>query len=138
MMTAAELLDELAQRGAKIHVFDDGRVGVAPASVLTGPLREAIRRVKAEIVEQVKGSDLAQAPLIEARTDIAAVRIRTRGFGEIWLARNDEVAAELATERDGRPILLFEEVPFLRDKSPEMIRAVLEVRRSFPGGRILQ
>ena len=59
---------------------------------------------KPEILAALRGSlpdalDLSTAPMREARKDLTAVRIRSELIdGDIWLARDEEVASELAVE----------------------------------------
>jgi len=74
--------------------------------------------------------------ILETRGDIEAVRIWSALLGrELWLARDGEVASKIPP---GLPVLLFEEVPRLRAKSPAVLRALLDIRAEFPGSRWLQ
>jgi hypothetical protein len=68
---------------------------------------------------------------------LAAVRLRS-AFGDVWIVRDEDVAAELAAEEPGVPILTFAEVPQLRGKSREMLRALLNARAVCSSTRVLQ
>ena len=73
------------------------------------------------------------------RTDLAAVRIRSRLLGrELWLARDVETARALVAEGSALPVLTFADVPALRGKSGPMLGALLEGLAAFPGARVLQ
>ena len=83
---------------------------------------------------------LAEESIEEVREDVAAVRICSELVdGDIWIVRNEEVAAELAVEvaQAGTkiPILTFAEVPLLRGKSTAMKRALLT--GAMPGSRLV-
>ncbi len=137
-MEPAEILEEIQRRGATVQPLEGGRLGVSPRSALDDGLRAAIREHKLELLaalrEPVEDEGLDGA-LLEARTDWGAVRLGTP-YGEVWLARTTEVADGLVAEGTHLPVLLPEDVAALRGKGDEAIRAVLEVRRVFPGGTI--
>ena len=61
---------------------------------------------------------------------------------KIWLARDEEVAAELEAElaQSGSeiPILTFAEVSLLQGKSDAMKRALLTTMGAMPGSRLVQ
>jgi hypothetical protein len=73
--------------------------------------------------------------------EIGAVRIRTKKFGAIWLALDQNTADELRAEEQQRehprPVLMADDVAHLESKSEAAIRGALEVIRAFPGARIL-
>ena len=139
-MNTAALLVELSRQGIELRP-DGGTIRYrAPRGTVTAELRETISAHKPELLELLKAAQIApdEGQILEARSDLAAVRISSPEFGEVWLARDDRVAAELNAEGADLPVLTFAEIPKLRGKSPEMLRAVLECRRAFPGGSILQ
>ncbi len=88
------------------------------------------------------GEDLDDAPIVESRQQIGAVRIRSAKYGVVWLALTASVAAELRAEEASReaprPVLTGEDVARLRGKSEAAVRAVVEVATAFPGARVLQ
>ena len=98
---------------------------------------EALRRHKAEIVA-----------LLAAEEDdwtseqIGAVLVRSHEYGDVWLARNDEVAAERIAHLENTaqliPVITFDEAVLLRGKSERMLRALLTAMAALPGSRLLQ
>ena len=134
--TALELLAELRARGVHLARAEGGRLAATPSSLLDDRLRAATRESKAEILAALED------PLPVA-TDLGAVKLRSNRFGrELWLARNERVAAELAAEMEQSgerlPVLLFSEVEALCRKSPAMIRATLDAMTELPGSRLLK
>lgn len=118
----------------------------APVGVLTQELRAALAARKEQILARLRADPLvsseahaiADGHLVEARERLGAVLVRSAHYGEIWLALDPCMVAELVAE-DGaspRPVLLVEDVARLRGKSKAAIRAVLEVARVFPGARV--
>ncbi len=55
---------------------------------------------------------------------------------ELWLCRDDRAAGEIAAEFPGVPVLLFSEVPLLKGKPVEWLKAVLDVKAAFVGARV--
>ncbi len=134
--TALELLGELRARGVRVERAEGGLLAVTPSSLLDDRLRAAIRESKAEILAAL------EEPVPDV-TDLGAVKLRSNRFGcELWLARNERVAAELAAEMEQSgeklPVLLFADIETLRGKSTAMIRAILDVLAEFPGSRLRQ
>lgn len=81
---------------------------------------------------------LTDARVVEVRERIAAVRLRSPVYGDVWLALDPGTAAALAAEAPGVPVLSQEDVVRLRSQSPEMVLAVLGVMAAFPGARMVQ
>ena len=114
--------------------------------VVTAALLAKIRARKPELLELLQRNpeelDLADEPILETRTGLAAVRIRSRLLGcEIWLAHDERTAADLRAEmapEQTLPVVLYDEIPKFRGKSPAMIRALFEVAKVFPGARLVQ
>jgi len=100
---------------------------------------EYVARAKAICSELGIGlrSAIEATPFIDVREGIAAVFLRSR-YGDVWLAQDEKVAAELAAEGHGVPILTFAEVQRLLDKSPDALAAILRTKSVFPGARVLQ
>ena len=151
-MNGSSLLHEAWRRGVVLYL-DGGRLRFrSPPGALTPALMGALRSRRDELLSELSRREDHEAgplstqrviavaegldgTLLEARTDWGAVRLGTP-YGEVWLARTAEVADGLVAERTHLPILLPEDVAALRGKSDEAIRAVLNVRRVFPGGTI--
>ena len=55
---------------------------------------------------------------------------------ELWIARDDRAAKEIAAEFPGVPVLTFAEVAPLKGKSVEWLQAVLDVKSAFAGARL--
>lgn len=91
---------------------------------------------------EASGVPLDPAGVIETRDGPGAVRIRSKAYGEVWIALDPcmvpELVAEEARHTSPRPVLLASDVARLRGKPEAAIRAVLEVARAFPGARVLQ
>ena len=113
---------------------------------MKGPL-EVLREIRSgllpEAVSRAGPIMLVEEPIEEVRDELAAVRIRSAlVHGDIWLARDERVAAELAVEvaESGSeiPILTFAEVAHLRGKSDAMKRALLTTMAAMPGSRLVQ
>ena len=99
-------------------------------------LREMRDAPPTEATEQ--SYDVADA-VLEQREDAIAWRLYSRLLGrELWLARDERSAADLVAEGTDLPVLLLAEVPRLAGKTPELLRAVLNVRKASPGSRWLQ
>lgn len=79
---------------------------------------------------------------VETRERLGAVLMRSRLFGELWLALDPcalpELEAEESERPDPRPVLTADDVLRLRGKSDEAIQFTLEVCRAIPGARVLQ
>jgi len=73
-------------------------------------------------------TDLTTAPLQEVRQTVASVRIASPHYGQVWVCRDEGIASEIEAEGHGLPILTFAEVSYLRDKSPEMLRAIFAAK----------
>ena len=137
-MTGAglEVLTELRARGIRVERVEGNQLAVTPASLLDDPLRAAIRASKQAILAALK--EQAFEP-----TDIGAVKLWSHLVGrDLWLARDQQVAAELVAEMEQTgerlPVVLLDEVEPLCRKSPAMIRAVLDALAELPRTRLLQ
>ncbi len=77
--------------------------------------------------------------VLEIRQEFVAVRLYSRLLDrDLWLARDNQTAAELAVECPGVPVLTFSEVRYLNAKPPELLQAVLDTKAQFPGARLWQ
>ena len=104
---------------------------------------EQARRILAElpaegaepgVLERADHACLEDGEVHETREDLVAVRLYSRLLErELWLCRDERAAAEIATEHLGVPTLTFAEVPRLRGKPIELLRAVLDAKAEFPG-----
>ncbi|MBX6724157.1 MAG: hypothetical protein IRY92_13145 [Dactylosporangium sp.] len=147
-VTVAELLAELARRGATVEVVG-GQVCVRPKSALTDELREALREHKDAVVAylQKKADGPAARPTWrdctpqEAQEEAAAYA--ERGWAAIFsealqeaiiLARNEEAARKAPK---GLVTYTEPEVATLAPLSPEELRRVHAVKRCF-GGRAVE
>lgn|GEM_PF-3456641 len=145
-VTAAHpLLATLRRRGVEIRREGDRLRWRAPRGVIGPEDLAALKQAKAELLDALADEapgDLDAGPVVEARSRIGAVLLRSRRFGELWLVladrQLDELAAEEARRADPRPILVAGDVARLRGKPEGAIRAALEVARAFPGARVLQ
>lgn len=147
-MTAPHpLLGALRRRGVEIRREGDRLRWRAPRGVLGPADLDALRAAKAELLDALADEapppDAVDAgPVVEARSRVGAVLIRSRRFGELWLLladrQLDELAAEEARRPEPRPILDASDVARLRGKPDGAIRATLDVGRAFPGARVLQ
>ena len=100
-------------------------------------LRELRRETSIGPPEDFVAEILDAAPVLEARREPVAYLLFSRTLGlEVWLCRDDQVAAEIAAEFSGVPVLTFDEVPLLRDKPVELLRAVLDAKAEFVGARL--
>ena len=80
---------------------------------------------------------------LDTRERLGAVLLYSRSLDrEVWLACDEQVAAEVGAERRAKeneiPVLLFEEIPLLRGKSPKMLQGLLDFAAAFPGSRVVQ
>ncbi len=108
-------------------------------------LRRMRERYSTELADPEPSLSVLGDPeeVLEARQQIGAVLIRSPRFGEVWVALEPSMLAELvaveeAGRADPRPVLLAEDVARLRDKSDEAIRSTLAVLATFPGARLVQ
>ena len=144
-MTAGGLLEELRARGARITVQGDRLRVEAPKGVVSPEIQKRLRRRKLEILRLLANREEPQpvdeftnGAISETREQFAAVRIRSRTYGEVWLARDAETAAEIAAEGHGLPILTFDEITMLRRMSRRRLRTFLTVKSVFSGSRLIQ
>ena len=132
-MTAAAFVSSLQESGLELCVEGQELVCRGPKNLLTTDLVEELRRHKPGLLLLLRGS--------EPQEDVGAVFLYSRSLDrELWLARDEQVAAELAAEfpEEEFPVLLLEDVPLLRGKSPQMIKAILDVAAVFPGSRVVR
>ena len=70
---------------------------------------------------------------------IAAVLMRGTVIGDLWLVANHDALAEFPEIlRAGLPVIFFDEVEHLRDKSPADLQTLGIVKTVFPTARVLQ
>ena len=147
-MDAVALLAELRGRGARVELLPEDHFAVEPASVIDASMRDSLCAHKAAILVALRRATdddfgFSTARVSQVRDELAAVCIHSELVGgDIWLARDDTVAAELASEvaQAGSeiPILTFAEVVLLRGKSDAMKRALLTTIGAMPGSRLVQ
>jgi hypothetical protein len=113
------------------------------------PALELLREIRARAVprdflladDEVPSSS-ADAPVVEASEEIAAVLLRSPEFGDVWLARDDREAQKLVDEVQAVgqwiPVFTFDEAALLHGKSDGMLRALLMAKAGLPGSRLLQ
>jgi len=86
--------------------------------------------------EKLKGEKAEAAPKPEVVEDktILGVKICSRVLeDEIWL-----ILDRSFTPHDGLACYYAEEIPLLRDKTPEELREIHNAKLAFPGARIIQ
>jgi hypothetical protein len=143
VVTAKALLEDLRGRGARITA-SGGRLRVdAPRGVLSRQLQEEIRGRKSEILRLIGGhreptavEEIADGPVAASREEVAAVRIRSSKFGDVWLAHDRETVLRIAAEGHGLPVLTVDEVLQLRGKDRALIQAILDVKAVFPSASL--
>jgi hypothetical protein len=140
-MRASVLIAALRARRVTLRV-EDGRL--ATYGELTDADREQIRACKPALLAALRPECdlLAEAKLLEAREALASFSARTP-FGEvvIVLAQGGEFEQRVAEEaakplQARRAVLWSSDVAALRGRSPEAIRAALNVAAVFPGVRL--
>lgn len=86
--------------------------------------------------EKLKGEKAEATPLPEVVEDktIQGVKIYSQILGdEIWL-----ILDRSFVPTDGLACYYAEEIPLLRDKTPEELREIHKAKLAFPGARIIQ
>jgi len=77
------------------------------------------------------------AEALEAGAQPAGWRLYSRlAERDLWLARDERTRLELERDFPGMPVLTFAEIPALRGKAPELLRAILATKATFPGARV--
>jgi hypothetical protein len=148
-VTAAELITELKSRGVILTPHADGEhLRVRPAEALDPCLLAELKTQRDAVLAELRqrrGESPVQdddGSLVDSAEQIGAVLLRSRRFGDVWLARDDRVAdelvAELAATGQATPVLTYAEAPLLRGKSDRMLRALLTAKSALPGSRLLQ
>jgi hypothetical protein len=148
-VTAAELITELQTQGVVLIPHADGEhLRVRPAKALDPGLLAKLKAHRDEVLDELRRGERGSAAqttdgsFVDAEEQIAAVRLRSATFGDVWLARDDRVAEELVAELEEAdqciPVFTFEEAPLLRGKSERMLRALLTAKAALPGSRLLQ
>jgi hypothetical protein len=141
-VTAAALLASLRIRGVELAPDGDRLRCRAPRGVLTGADREALQQHKSELLDALRHPDPTEDPIAEIREQVGAVLIRSPKFGEVWLALDSGMAAELRAQEGcrsaPRPVLLAEDIAGPAGKPEGAVRAALDVTAVFPGARVLQ
>ena len=136
-MNAARLLSDLRGSGAEVCLVGERLVVRVPRGSASADLKRTIAAHKQGLVALLAGRDaLEEAPV--ADVELAAYRLRTRRFGDVWLV--SDAYADGFCESGltvGLPVITFSEIVRLRGKSVRAIRAVLEMKRAFPEARVL-
>lgn len=74
--------------------------------------------------------------------DPGAVLIRSPEHGEVWVTFSGRLHTALLAEEsvrpNPRPVLFSGEVRKLQGRSPAMIKAAIDVLKTFPGSRIVR
>jgi len=90
---------------------------------------------------QYDAPGLAEEQIPQFRDRLGAVLVRSVLYGDVWITLDLDSASELQCEEqtraDPRPVIHVEDVARLHGKSESMIRAVLEVFRTFPCSRVM-
>jgi hypothetical protein len=148
-VTGARLLHDLRARGVRVEASGpDGIRLLVPPGALGPQQLEQLRPRKADLLDAlraealaIKAGDLAEAPVVEARSEVGAVLVRSERYGEAWIvldARLDgELLAEEAARPEPRPVLALGDVLKLKGKPEATIRAVLAMSRVFTGARLV-
>ena len=139
-MTAVALLADLRRRGVVLTPAGDQIRYRAPRGALTEADRQAIRTHRDEVLAELRRSEADLST--ETHQELGAVLIRSRRFGELWIALTDGIAAELRSEESERPaprpVLLPADVTRLMNKPTATIEAVLNTMAVFPGSGLIQ
>jgi hypothetical protein len=108
------------------------------------PSVDFLRRLREQaLTRSVPGSavPLEEGETKETRERLGAVLIDSPRFGEVWIALDPCMVAELVAEEDAsedpRPVMLPEDMLRLRGRSPRAIATALEVLRRYPGARVV-
>ena len=139
-MSVAALLDQLEARGVHFRLDGDeirfGPPDAVPQDVLK-KLRAHRTHVLAELRSREDSLGLEEAEVRDTRVELVGCSLYSKKIScEVWLAWNDQVAAEIAAEHPGVPVLTFAEVPLLTGKPLEVLRAALEAKAQFVGARL--
>ena len=141
-MTAAAILSELRARGVRLELDGDRLRWRAPSEI-PAELLEAARQRRQELVELLRRhqASIDDSDPLATRERLGAVLIDSPRFGEVWVALDPCMLADLVAEEDAneepRPVLLAEDLTQLRGKSQAEIASSLEVLRRFPGARVV-
>lgn len=85
--------------------------------------------------EGVRG--IEDGRLLCVREQWAAVRLHSKVLDqEVWLARDENEAGRLGAEFPGMPVFTIAEIPHLRNKRPELLKAIAETKATFPEARL--
>jgi hypothetical protein len=141
-VTARVLLDEARRHGCQFEV-DGDRIHVRAPAPLPSELREQLRAHRDELRLELlrrQEPDLAEGEVWEERLEPVGWRLRSRLLGgeEVWLAKDSEVAAELAAEFPGVAVFTLAEIPVLATKPLGLIKALVAARKVFVGSRPIQ
>jgi len=69
-MTAYQLLTDLQRQGINLRPLPDGKLEVRPASRLTEPLREELRRRKGEVLRLLTPQSASPRPYLNQRGEL--------------------------------------------------------------------
>ena len=138
------LLADLQSRGVQVVAEGQQLRCRGPRGALRPADLDRLKAHKTEILAELhhtEAAELTGGKIVEARHELGAVLIRSNRLdGELWVALDPGMAAELRAEEQARetprPVLLPEDVAALRGKPEAMIRATLNVLAVFPGAQI--
>ncbi len=146
-MDIQALLTHARHLGAALTLLEGDRLKVQALEPLPEELVEELRRRKPEILAllqsgimpelvgtvPVKDQSAEVTGVHEAET-IQAVKITSTVLGDdIWL-----ILDRSFIPTDGLAIYYAEEIPLLRDKTPEDLRQIHKAKLAFPGCRVIQ
>ena len=142
-MTPDSLLAELRRRGIELRAAGD-RLLYRPEEALDPELRVALRTHKAAVLAGLRRDSatdvdglLSNITVTEAHTETTAYRLYSKLLErDLWLCRDRRAAVELLAEFPGTPVLTFAEVPLLKGKSKDALRAILDTKAEFPEARL--
>lgn len=138
-MTGPQLIQALESAGVRFRLEGE-KVLFAPVDRVGADLVAQLRSHKAEVVAELRrreSPDLDEGEVLEQKTEPVAWRIWSRTLErELWLARDRRARDEIAAEFPGVPVLLLAEIPLLRGKLPEVLRAIAEAKAAFPDAEL--
>ena len=149
-MSVSALLFDLRRRGVRLIADGDFLRCRGPRGALTEADLAALRGHKAEVLKELRQTAPPDAlllagdaePILETRSELGAVLIRSPRYGEVWVALEVDMAASLRAEEAARqtprPVLTPADIAALAGKSEAAIETALEVFRVFGEAKVLQ
>lgn len=138
-MTACSLIENLERAGFQFRLEGE-KVLVSPESGIGSDMLADLRARKSEIATELRrreSPDLADGEVLEELREPVAWKLYSRLLGrELWLCRDPRVRDEIAAQHAGVPVLLLSEVPKLRGKPAEVLRAIMETKATFPDAEL--